>query len=405
MKSESEDHSVDHPKTCPRCGSTDVAPILYGLPAQDAFEAAQRGEVVLGGCEPQDAALACRACGAQWSDDEPGTAPPSGTKEAELIARVFNSYFCKFHIEITPQDVRAGYRASIADRGWGIHYVVDADDAGQLYLEFYATHRMTNDRHVRISSTGQLEQLDAINGMVFYDPNVGGDKERASRENIERNRRVAADLEAKGLYPSGDINTFLRMGGMEASDSLDEMQKLVTEAGLAMPPIPNHLRDSLFRVKKWCYATKAVDPLEMYRFESYLIEAVTDNPDPYFAFSHAGHGINSYAINYQVVIGRIALFVQIPWGGGYMDKERQAAAVAQVFSRCADLLGVIPDEVEGDRLLVAVSELRQLRLCGWIGEALDEEGARRWLATDELTVPDPFEQAKLLLTQARGTSS
>jgi hypothetical protein len=34
---------------CPRCGSRAV-PILRGYPSPAAFEAAERGEVVLGGC-------------------------------------------------------------------------------------------------------------------------------------------------------------------------------------------------------------------------------------------------------------------------------------------------------------------------------------------------------------------
>jgi len=33
----------------PRCGSTNTAPIVYGLPADNLIEAAQRGEIELGG--------------------------------------------------------------------------------------------------------------------------------------------------------------------------------------------------------------------------------------------------------------------------------------------------------------------------------------------------------------------
>lgn len=35
---------------CPRCGALGL-PIVYGLPGPDLFEAAERGEVALGGCE------------------------------------------------------------------------------------------------------------------------------------------------------------------------------------------------------------------------------------------------------------------------------------------------------------------------------------------------------------------
>ena len=34
---------------CPRCGSEDVVPILYGMPTEEAVEASVRGEIALGG--------------------------------------------------------------------------------------------------------------------------------------------------------------------------------------------------------------------------------------------------------------------------------------------------------------------------------------------------------------------
>lgn len=315
------------------------------------------------------------------------------------IADAFNSYFSNWSIQLSPTDIRPGTRDSIAQRGWGIRYVVETDDNGDLYLEFYATNRMTNDRHVVISSSGTIEHVESISSMVFFDPNVGGDRDRASRENIERNQRTAEDLKAKGLFPSGNLNTFLSMGGMEASDALKEMGTLLEQAGLPMPPLPVQLRDQLRRVRKWCYATRDIDPLEMYRFDKYLVEAVIASPEPYFAFSHAGHGINSYAINYQVVVGPLALFAQVPWGGGYMDKQRQTDSVRHMFERCAELLGQAPDSRQGRRLLVAVSELRRQRICGWIPPGLDEERVRRWLRPEKLTEGDPFAIAANLLTE------
>ena len=54
---------------CPRCGSTKTVPIVYGKPSHELFEAAQRGEVALGGCcididgSPM---RACNSCGYQF---------------------------------------------------------------------------------------------------------------------------------------------------------------------------------------------------------------------------------------------------------------------------------------------------------------------------------------------------
>ena len=42
------------PPRCPRCGRPGV-PIVYGLPGPELMEAAERGEVALGGCVIPDA--------------------------------------------------------------------------------------------------------------------------------------------------------------------------------------------------------------------------------------------------------------------------------------------------------------------------------------------------------------
>ena len=46
--------SVNKPRKCPRCKSAKVVTIVYGLPGMEAFEEAQAGKVVLGGCDVTD---------------------------------------------------------------------------------------------------------------------------------------------------------------------------------------------------------------------------------------------------------------------------------------------------------------------------------------------------------------
>lgn len=52
-------------KKCPACGSTDTVKILYGMPTHEAFQSAERGEFVLGGCcvSDNDPKRHCKACG------------------------------------------------------------------------------------------------------------------------------------------------------------------------------------------------------------------------------------------------------------------------------------------------------------------------------------------------------
>jgi len=56
---------------CPSCGSHDIVPIRYGLPGSDMFQRAERGEIILGGCEVDATSpnLKCRECEHAWQTD------------------------------------------------------------------------------------------------------------------------------------------------------------------------------------------------------------------------------------------------------------------------------------------------------------------------------------------------
>lgn len=52
---------------CPECHSSDVLPILYGYPSAEAFEAAARGELLIGGSSDGDhPRWGCRSCGRRF---------------------------------------------------------------------------------------------------------------------------------------------------------------------------------------------------------------------------------------------------------------------------------------------------------------------------------------------------
>jgi hypothetical protein len=59
---------------CPACRHMAGVPLLFGMPGPPAFEAEQRGELVLGGCIPMyDQGgnrfnLACLRCAHHWYD-------------------------------------------------------------------------------------------------------------------------------------------------------------------------------------------------------------------------------------------------------------------------------------------------------------------------------------------------
>jgi len=58
---------------CPECGERRVVEILYGMPTSDAFEDAERGDFILGGCViiGNDPSRGCTSCG--WRGEVPGS--------------------------------------------------------------------------------------------------------------------------------------------------------------------------------------------------------------------------------------------------------------------------------------------------------------------------------------------
>ena len=105
----------------------------------------------------------------------------------------------------------------MVEGGWAIWYLFGEDERGE-HLDYYASHRMTDDRHVRIYESGEVERLPTINTfrLVSQDPEEDA---RLEAEYLDKNRRVARMLEEKGFGAEGDepggvlINRHLRLGG------------------------------------------------------------------------------------------------------------------------------------------------------------------------------------------------
>lgn len=193
---------VKETQICPHCGVDAVIPILYGMPTPSAMEAAERGEKLLAGClvEGDDPQLACRHCASLWTAEH--------NHSTTRISQEFANYFSDDKIELPPGAEAAEARGTIHKAGWTINYRFGHDQ--ERYLEFYATHRMTNDRRHRIYGSGRIEDLDAIREGYMYDPKVPGSEEEAKRSYLDHNQRMASELRSLGLYPEGDLNAYLR---------------------------------------------------------------------------------------------------------------------------------------------------------------------------------------------------
>jgi len=58
------------PEKCPKCGSAEVLRIAYGLPGPEMGEAAERGEIALGGCviDERSRQWECATCKVTFND-------------------------------------------------------------------------------------------------------------------------------------------------------------------------------------------------------------------------------------------------------------------------------------------------------------------------------------------------
>ncbi|MCY3985571.1 MAG: hypothetical protein OXF23_00800 [Candidatus Dadabacteria bacterium] len=114
----------------------------------------------------------------------------------------FNKSFETWGIELPKEAVENQQRGKIVKRGWTIWYLFGRDEAGD-YLDYYASHRMTNDRHVRLYADGSSKVLNSYWSMriVSDDPE---ENRRLENEFWEHNERVSLELESKGFGLQGD---------------------------------------------------------------------------------------------------------------------------------------------------------------------------------------------------------
>ena len=108
----------------------------------------------------------------------------------ERLRQRFNRAFEHWETELPIDALEPGVVWLICHRGWTIWTRYDVEN-GREYLDYYATHRMTNDRHLRMYVDG-----DDV-GLPTMDFIVGGDATEA--EIAARRRSAAKLLEEKGF--------------------------------------------------------------------------------------------------------------------------------------------------------------------------------------------------------------
>jgi hypothetical protein len=139
----------------------------------------------------------------------------------------------------------------------------------------------------------------------------------------------------------------------------------------------------------------------MYMFRPLPVNEILTVPmADHVAISHAGHGVNSYTINYSLVYRDLAIFFQVPWGGVYNDNDAAAARLAAMFVVCGKLIELAEQRPHGGesawRLICMDSSIRRYSACGWVHvprpDLAREDGFPREFAVEPNTSLDVAER-------------
>jgi hypothetical protein len=119
-------------------------------------------------------------------DDPPLPAP------LEAIKRIFDRRFSAWDITLPAEDLAALRRGSIRQNGWAINYQFGQAE-GASYLEYFASHRMTNDSLNRIYADGREELVDYCQEFFL------ADSEQAEQAYYQHNRRFYEEVKRRGF--------------------------------------------------------------------------------------------------------------------------------------------------------------------------------------------------------------
>lgn len=135
------------------------------------------------------------------------------------------------------------------------------------------------------------------------------------------------------------------------SQGLEEAQAVLRAAGLAAPPIPNQFARRFKRRGEWCYSSRSLK-ISPYALDWYVDEAAAGRAPRYVLLAHAGHGVNSWAIHYYLVLPYLQVLLQLAWGGAYMDNAETTASVNDGFRLAHDLVRAVENlrQHSADRL-------------------------------------------------------
>ncbi len=125
------------------------------------------------------------------------------------IESAFNDSFAHWQIRLPAAAIADRQRGRIQQAGWLIWYMFATDERGE-YLDYYASHRLSDDLHVRLRADGRQEDLPAFQRRFV----ISRKRREAAQQEAEfyaNNQLVAELLAAKGFDFTGDESVLARV--------------------------------------------------------------------------------------------------------------------------------------------------------------------------------------------------
>ena len=172
-----------------------------------------------------------------------------------------------------------------------------------------------------------------------------------------------SELNTSETSDLGDLVYNLELGecACNKTDKNEKFEEFFESKNLETPPIATFFERDISNYGNWNWATQPFP----HRMQDYLLESVEylkrPIPDQY-SLNHAGHGVNSYSLNFRCAIGNIAILAQVGWGGVYMDSKDQADKWDEIQQVLSHILHRNSDfesnEIKMRKFLIVYSDFR-----------------------------------------------
>ena len=135
-----------------------------------------------------------------------------------------------------------------------------------------------------------------------------------------------------------------------------------TKHSLEYPPITLRFEEEITDFGFWNWATQPFPT----RWQDYSLNESLEYlkgpiPDQY-SLNHAGHGVNSYSLNFRHALGNLAIFAQCAWGGAYIGSASKDDPWEELQQRLAVVLldnsDWNSDEIRERKYLLIYSDFR-----------------------------------------------